>query len=39
MKIAVAGTGYVALSNTVLLAQHNEVVVLDLAPEKVKLIN
>ncbi|TVZ38693.1 UDPglucose 6-dehydrogenase [Alteromonadaceae bacterium 2753L.S.0a.02] len=39
MKIAVAGTGYVGLSNAVLLAQHNEVVALDLIAEKVDLIN
>jgi len=39
MKIAVAGTGYVGLSNAVLLAQHNEVVALDLVAEKVDLIN
>lgn len=39
MKIAVAGTGYVGLSNAVLLAQHNQVVALDLDEEKVKLIN
>ncbi|MFM5878037.1 nucleotide sugar dehydrogenase [Aeromonas sanarellii] len=39
MKIAVAGTGYVGLSNAVLLAQHNEVVALDLVAEKVQLIN
>ena len=39
MKIAVAGTGYVGLSIAVLLAQKNEVVAVDIIPEKVDLIN
>ena len=39
MKIAVAGTGYVGLSIATLLAQHNEVVAVDVIPEKVDLIN
>ncbi|ACH64823.1 udp-glucose 6-dehydrogenase [Aliivibrio fischeri MJ11] len=39
MRIAIAGTGYVGLSNAVLLAQHNEVIAVDIMAEKVELIN
>lgn len=39
IAIAIAGTGYVGLSNAMLLAQHNEVTAVDIIEEKINLLN
>jgi len=39
MKVAIAGTGYVDLSNAMLLSQDHEVIALDIIPEKIKQLN